>query len=204
MSDKPPSAADDPIRVRSVEVLSNDWARLTKTTFDYRRRDGRWRTLVRQVFDRGDGAAVLPYDPDRGVVLLVRQFRYAAYLKDGDGWLIEACAGVLDGDDPQTCVRKEAMEELGVRLGAVERACEAFTSPGAVTETLTLFTARYAPADRVAPGGGDPDEGEDIEVIETPFIQALEMIAAGDIRDVKTILLLQHLSLSGRMTGERS
>jgi nudix-type nucleoside diphosphatase (YffH/AdpP family) len=192
--------SEDSIRVRSTEVLSDEWATLTKTTFDHRRRDGRWQTLVRQTFDRGNGAAVLPYDAKRGLVLLVRQFRYAAYVAGGGGgWLIEACAGVLDEDDPETCVRREAEEELGYRLGEVERVLEAFMSPGAVTEQLSLFLAAYGPADRVGPGGGQPKEGEDIEVLEPSFADALEMIRCGEIRDAKTILLLQHLQLSGRM-----
>jgi nudix-type nucleoside diphosphatase (YffH/AdpP family) len=195
-------SSDDSIRIRSTEVLSSEWATLTKTTFDHRRRDGRWQTLVRQTFDRGNGAAVLPYDAGRGVVLLVRQFRYPAYASGGgDGWLIEACAGVLDDDDPETCVRREAEEELGYRLGAVERVLEAYMSPGAVTEKLSLFLAPYEPTDRIGPGGGHADEGEDIEVLELTFADALQRVERGEIRDAKTILLLQRLQLAGHMTA---
>ena len=195
-------SSEDSIRIRSTEVLSDEWATLTKTTFDHRRRDGRWQTLVPQTFDRGNGAAVLPYDADRGLVLLVRQFRYPAYVGgDGDGWLIEACAGVLDDDDPETCVRREAEEELGYRLDRVECVLEAFMSPGAVTEKLSLFLAPYGPPDRIGPGGGHAEEGEDIEVLEQTFADAVDMIGRGEIRDAKTIMLLQHLQLSGRMAG---
>jgi nudix-type nucleoside diphosphatase (YffH/AdpP family) len=120
----------DPIRITSEEVLSDDWATLTKIVFDYRRRDGRWESQVRQVYDRGDGAVILPYDAARGTVLLVRQFRTPAYKYGHPEPLIEACAGLLDADDPETCIRKEAQEELGYRLDRVTRVFEAFMSPG--------------------------------------------------------------------------
>ena len=192
----PPEPA---IRIRSVEVLSDDWAILRKTTFDYRRRDGTWETQIRQTYDRGDGAAVLPYDPERGTVLLVRQFRYPAYSHGHADPLIEACAGVLDADDPETCARREAEEELGYRLAEMKLVFNAFMSPGAVTERLSLFTARYTPTDRISDGGGHVHEGEDIEVMETTLEAALEMVANGEIIDAKTIMLLQHAQLAGLM-----
>jgi nudix-type nucleoside diphosphatase (YffH/AdpP family) len=194
-------AEDDPIRIRQVETLADDWAVLKKTTFDYRRRDGTWETQVRQTYDRGDGAAVLPYDPERGTVLLVRQFRYPAYAHGHREKLIEVCAGKLDLDDPETCIRKEAEEELGYRLGAIEQAFYIFMSPGSVTEKLALFTAAYAPADRVSAGGGAVEEGEDIDVIEMPYAEAMAMVGRGEIIDAKTIILLQHAALKGLLTG---
>ena len=187
---------DDHIRIRSQEILSDDWAILKKTTFDYRRRDGVWETQVRQTYDRGDGAAILPFDPDRGTVLLVRQFRWPAFVTGHKEPLIEVCAGLLDKDDPETCIRKEAEEELGYRLNGVKLVFTPYMSPGSVTERLWLFAARYTPADRISEGGGALDEGEDIEVLEMPVDDALAAILDGRIIDAKTILLLQHLKLN--------
>jgi nudix-type nucleoside diphosphatase (YffH/AdpP family) len=187
----------DPIRITSEEVLSDDWATLTKIVFDCRRRDGRWESQVRQVYDRGDGAVILPYDAARGTVLLVRQFRMPAYKNGHPEPLIEACAGLLDADDPETCIRKEAQEELGYRLDRVTRVFEAFMSPGSVSERLVFFVAPYGSGDRMGFGGGNPGEGEDIEVLEPTLEAALAMIAAGEIIDAKTIMLLQHLKLNG-------
>jgi len=187
---------DDRIRIRSQEILSDDWAILKKTTFDYRRRDGVWETQVRQTYDRGDGAAILPFDPDRGTVLLVRQFRWPAFVTGHKEPLIEACAGLLDKDDAETCIRKEAEEELGYRLDGVKLVFTPFMSPGSVTERLWLFAGRYSPADRISDGGGAPEEGEDIEVLEMPVEEAIAAISDGRIIDAKTILLLQHLKLN--------
>lgn len=184
------------VRVQSDDLLSHFWGKLRKVTFDLVRRDGTVERLVREVYDRGDGAAVLPVDPKRGTVLLVRQFRMPAHLNGGNGYLIEACAGVVDGSDPEATIRKEAEEELGYRLGKVDPVLDIFTSPGTVTERITCFTARYSPTDRVSPGGGAVGEGEDIEVLELPLQRALDMIANGAIVDAKTIVLLQHVKLS--------
>ena len=190
---------DEPIHIRSVEVLSDDWAILKKFTFDYRRRDGSLETQVRQTYDRGHGAVILPYDPERGTVLLVRQFRLPAYVSGHPEPLIEACAGLLDRDDPETCIRREAEEELGTRLRTVEQVFHVFMSPGSVTERLMFFTARYSPEDRIGRGGGDAHEGEDIEVLELALDEALAMIDGGRIIDGKTIMLLQHIGLKGLM-----
>jgi nudix-type nucleoside diphosphatase (YffH/AdpP family) len=191
---------DDRIKIRSVEVLSDDWAVLKKTTLDYRRRDGSWETQIRQTYDRGDGAVILPYDRGRGTILLVRQFRYAAYVTGYREPLIEACAGLLDKDDPETAIRREAEEELGYRLREVRRLYAPYMSPGSVTERLWFFAAEYSPADRISDGGGHADEGEDIEVLEIPLDEALSMVADGGIADAKTIMLVQHLALE-RVAG---
>lgn len=192
----------DPVRVVNSEVLADDWATLTKYTIDYRRRDGARETLTRQVYDRGHGAAVLPCDPDRGTVLLVRQFRMPVYLDaPSDGWLIEACAGLLDEREPEAAILREAREELGYDLRQLERVFDVFMSPGSVRERLALFTARYSPADRTSAGGGAADEGEDIEVLELPLDDAMAMVENGGIADAKTIMLLQHARLSGIGTG---
>jgi nudix-type nucleoside diphosphatase (YffH/AdpP family) len=185
----------DRIRIRSVEVLSDEWAVLKKTVFDYRRSDGTWETQTRQTYDRGDGAVILPYDRERQTVLMVRQFRYPAYVTGHPEPLIEACAGLLDEDDPETCIRREAEEELGYRLRDVRRLYAPYMSPGSVTERLWFFVADYRPADRISEGGGSADEGEDIEVMEVTLDKSLAMIESGDIIDAKTIMLVQHLAL---------
>ncbi|MFE6225924.1 NUDIX domain-containing protein [Streptomyces sp. NPDC057854] len=184
--------------VRDVELTSQGWHVLRRTTFDYRRRDGRWETQQRETYDRGDGAVVLPYDARRGRVLLTRQFRYPAYVNDHpDGMLVEAAAGLLDADDPVAAVRREAAEELGVTLGPLTQVLDAYMSPGSVTERLHFFAAPYTPRDRTGPGGGVADDGEDIEVLELPFTDALAMTRDGRIADGKTILLLQWAALHG-------
>ncbi len=190
---------EDRIKVRSVETLSENWGVLKKTVFDYRRADGRWDTQTRETYDRGNGATVIPHDPARDTVLLVRQFRYPAFVTGHPEPLLEACAGLLDEDDPGDCIRREAEEELGYRLRDIAPLFTAYMSPGSVLERLSFFTATYTPADRVSRGGGDAGEGEDIEVVEMTLADACAAIAAGAIADAKTIMLLQHLLLS-RMT----
>ena len=187
----------EPIRVRDVTVLSDDRYTLRRTLFDYRRRDGSWQTMSRETYDRGNGTAILPYDPARGTVLLVRQFRYPAYVNGHPLPMIEAIAGQLDENDPLTTVCHEAEEEAGYRIREPRRICDAFMSPGAVTERLTLFIAEYSADDRIGAGGGLHDEGEDIELLEPAFDEAMAMIADGRICDAKTIILLQHLRLAG-------
>ncbi|ROO84917.1 nudix-type nucleoside diphosphatase (YffH/AdpP family) [Actinocorallia herbida] len=184
--------------VRDVELTSQGWHVLRRTTFDYRRRDGRWDTQQRETYDRGNGAVVLPYDTERGTVLLTRQFRYPAYVNDHpDGMLIEAAAGLLDEDDPRTAIRREAFEELGVTLGPLTHLYDAYMSPGSITERLHFYAAPYTPADRTADGGGLEDDGEDIEVVEIPFTEALAMVRDGRVADGKTIMLLHWAALEG-------
>jgi len=185
----------DRIRIRTVEVLSDEWGVLKKTVFDYRRSDGVWETQTRQTYDRGDGATILPYDRERDTVLMVKQFRYPAYVTGHPEPLIEACAGLLDEDDPETCIRREAEEELGYRLRDVRRLYASYMSPGSVTERLWFFVADYSPADRISDGGGSSAEGEDIEVMEVTLDEAMTMIGSGGIIDAKTIMLVQHLAL---------
>ncbi|MER6349296.1 NUDIX domain-containing protein [Streptomyces sp. NPDC001595] len=191
-------ARNPDVVVRDVELTSQGWHVLRRTTFDHRRRDGRWETQVRETYDRGNGAVVLPYDTARGCVLLTRQFRYPAYVNDHpDGMLVEAAAGLLDADDPPAAIRREAAEELGVTLGSLTHVLDAYMSPGSVTERLHFFAAPYTPADRAGAGGGLEEEGEDIEVLELPFTEALAMTRDGRIVDGKTILLLQWAALDG-------
>lgn len=191
------TALDHRIRVRDVRVLSDNWYVLRKTTFDYQRKDGTWQTLSRETYDRGNGAVILPYDPGRGTVLLVRQFRYPAYVNGHREPLVEAIAGMLDARSPEDAIRHEAEEEAGCRIARPRRVFEAFMSPGSVTERLTFFVAQYSTVDRVAAGGGVVAEGEDIEVLEPTLDEALAMVGNGRIVDAKTIMLLQHLKLHG-------
>jgi GDP-mannose pyrophosphatase NudK len=186
-------------RLRNLKelLLSNDWFILKKTCFDFQRRDGSWQRQCRETYDRGNGAVLLPYNPAQGTVLLTRQFRFPAYVNGcPDGMLVEACAGLLDGDDPAACVQRETEEELGLRIRAPRKVFEAYMSPGSVTEKLHFFVAEYEAADRVSAGGGQASEGEDIEVIEVPLPQAMEWVVSGRVQDGKTIMLLQWLHLS--------
>jgi len=191
------SRMDDRVRITGTELLSANWGRLSRVSLDYRRRDGQWTSQTREVYDRGDGAVILPYDPARGTVLLVRQFRLPAYLTAGHQGLIEACAGLLDQDAPADCIRRETEEELGYRLDDVAELFTLYMSPGSVTERLAFFAARYTPADRLNDGGGAAGEGEDIEVIEMTLDDALAAVTRGEIVDGKTVILLQHARLAG-------
>ncbi|MED5622379.1 NUDIX domain-containing protein [Ideonella sp. BN130291] len=187
-------------RIRIVEerLLCDHWSTLKTTRFDYLRRDGTWQRLQRETYDRGNGAALLLFNAVRGTVVLTRQFRYPAFVNGcADGMLLEACAGLLDGDDPHDCVRKEAQEETGYAVQTPRKVFEAYMSPGSVTEKLHFFVAEYDEAQRVGQGGGEHSEGEDIEVIEMPLAEALALIASGGIQDGKTIMLLQHAALVG-------
>jgi nudix-type nucleoside diphosphatase (YffH/AdpP family) len=186
---------DDPVRILRVETLLASYGRLTETEFELLRRDGRRVTLNRETYARGDAAAVLPIDPERDTVLLVRQFRLATRRPGYDGMMLEAIAGLLDGGDAAETVRREAEEEAGVRLRDIRFLFEAFMSPGAFTEKLFFYAATYGEGDRVAEGGGLEAEGEDIEVIEMPLGAALSAIKEGKIADAKTIMLLQAAHL---------
>lgn len=189
-----------PVRILSEEILSSGWGRLTRYTIAYTRRDGTSQTLTREIYDHGHGSAVLPVDTNRGTVLLVRQFRLAARLQGGSGFLVEVCAGLNDDLTPERAIRKEAEEELGCHLGDLSHCLDVFMSAGSLTERLSLFTARYTPADRFSAGGGAAGEGEDIEVLEMPLDEALAMIARGEIVDAKTIILL-HIADRERSAG---
>lgn len=187
-----PSPRDAHVRILDSTVLCDDWSVLRRTELELRGTDGRFTRQVRETYDRGNGATILLYEPDTLDVLLVRQFRYPAYVNGHpDGMLLETPAGLLDGDDPESAIRREAEEETGVRVGAVRRLFEVFMSPGSVTERVAFFAAPYRQADRIGDGGGVAAEGEQIEVVELPLADALAAIEAGEIVDGKTIMLLQ-------------
>ncbi|WP_251151728.1 NUDIX domain-containing protein [Cellulosimicrobium sp. Marseille-Q4280] len=182
--------------VRDVELTSEGWHVLRRTTLDHRRRDGTWHTVQRETYDRGDGATILLHDDARSTVLLTRQFRFPAYVNDHpDGMLLETAAGLLDDDDPETAIRREVAEELGVTVGPVAHVFTAYMSPGSVTEKVYFYAAPYTPLDRTGPGGGVADEGEDIEVVELLLDEALAMVQDGRIVDGKAIMLLQWWAL---------
>ncbi len=183
------------VEILSTETLSNFWSTLTKVTLNYTRSDGRSDVLVREVNDHGAAAAVLAYDPNRKTVLLVKQMRIAAFMIGCEEPMIEVCAGLLDGDDAETCALREAEEELGFKLHDLQFVTDAFMSPGALTERVNLFVGNYTPADKISHGGGNSLEGEDIEVIELSLASAYRMVASGAIVDAKTIILLQHVML---------
>ena len=186
----------DRIRVKDVRLLSDNWYTLKATTFEWRRRDGTWQTQQRETYDRGNAAVILPYNPKRRTVVLIKQFRYPAFVNGYDDLMIEAAAGLLDDESPENRIRAEAEEEAGYRLRDVRKIFESFMSPGSVTEKLHFFVAEYEPDMKVGDGGGLQDEGEDIEVIEPTIDEALAMIADGRIVDGKTIMLLQYAALN--------
>jgi nudix-type nucleoside diphosphatase (YffH/AdpP family) len=186
---------EDRIRIHKVETLSDDWFVLKKTTFDYRRSDGTWQRQSRETYDRGHGATILLYNRERRTVVLVRQFRFPAYVEGHPGFLIEAPAGLLDQATPEVRIKAEVEEETGYRIGEVHKVFEAFMSPGSVTERLHFFVAEYDPASRPGVGGGVAEEGEDIEVLELTMEQAMAMMTSGEIADGKTIMLLQYAAL---------
>ncbi|MEK8030261.1 NUDIX domain-containing protein [Ideonella sp. DXS29W] len=186
------------IRVVEERLLSDDWFVLKKTTFDFQRRDGSWQRQSRETYDRGNGAVLLLFNAERGTVVLTRQFRFPAYVNGcADGMLVEACAGLLEGEAPQDAIRREVAEETGFEVRAPRKVFEAYMSPGSVTEKLHFFVAEYDERDRRGQGGGDPGEGEDIEVVELPLDEAMRQVADGRIQDGKTIMLLQHAALVG-------
>ena len=185
------------VQVKQVEILSDDWYVLKKTTYNYRRRDGSWQELSRETYDRGNGATLLLYNTVSRCVVLTRQFRYPTYVNgNSEGWLIETAAGLLDSKTPAARIRQEVEEETGYKIREVTPVFEAFMSPGSVTERLFFFIAEYEERDRQSDGGGNVAEGEDIEVLEIPFDSAIAMISSGEICDGKTIMLLQHVALN--------
>jgi nudix-type nucleoside diphosphatase (YffH/AdpP family) len=193
MSDKDISGR---VKLRELKTLSDNHYTLRRADFDFQRRDGTWQQNLRESYDMGDGAAVLPLDRARDRVLLIRQFRWPVFERGGRELLVEAVAGKLDGDDPAACVVREAMEEAGVAIANPRLVTHCFMSPGAVTEKLSLFLADYDFTAPRASGGGHAHEGEDIEVFEVTLDEGLAMIASGAIIDAKTILLLQAAKLA--------
>jgi len=186
------------IKINKTEVLSNNWYTLRKITFDIQQKDGSWITQSREAYDRGNGAVILLYNVANKTVILTEQFRMPTYHNGNPtGMLIEACAGLLDQDNAEDCIKRETEEETGFRITEVKKIYEAYMSPGSVTEILYFFVAEYDKSQQVSEGGGVEGEHENIEVLELPFEKALDMIETGEIRDAKTIMLLQYVQLKG-------
>ncbi|GAB4527892.1 MAG: NUDIX domain-containing protein [Roseibium sp.] len=189
-----------PIEPLDSTILSEEWGRLTRHRFRLRRRDGTWQEQTREVYDRGNGAVCLLFNPETGCVLLTRQFRLPVWVCGRDPLMIEAPAGFLDGAEPAERMRAELIEETGFEVSELEHLYDLHTSPGSVTEYLAFFTGVYSMGDRVSGGGGEAGEGEDIEVLHVPLVTALEMVRQGAIADAKTVILLQELAL--RQAGQ--
>jgi nudix-type nucleoside diphosphatase (YffH/AdpP family) len=189
------------IRILASDVLNRGFGILTKYVVARRRYDGPMQTMTREVYDAGDGAAILLYDPSRATVILVRQFRMPALVNGGYEQLIEVCAGKLDGEDPMACIIKEAEEETGIALRDPRRLFEAYMSPGSFSEKITFFAAQYSERDRTGRGGGVANSDEDIEILEMTLDDALALIESGEIIDGKTIILLHYAKLKGLMRG---
>ena len=188
---------NDRLRNMNVSILSDNWYTLKKVDFEYLNNQNVWEKQSREAYDRGNGAVVLLYNPDKKSVILTRQFRMPTYLnKNPDGMMIEACAGLLDENDPKTAIIKEIEEETGYRITEVEKVFESYMSPGSVTEILYFFIATYSKDQKVSKGGGSEDETENIEVLEYDFQEALRLIETGEIKDAKTIMLLQYAQIN--------
>jgi len=184
------------VKILEKKLLSDNWYKLYKYTYETNDKKGNKKIENREAYDRGNGATILLYNPTNKTVILTKQFRLPTYVNGNtDGLMIEACAGLLDKDNAEDCIRKETEEETGYRITHVQKIYEAYMSPGSVTEILYFFVAEYSKAQKVNEGGGVEEE-ENIEVLELPFVKAWEMMEKGEIRDAKTIMLLQYAKLN--------
>lgn len=189
------------IRILKTDILSNNWYTLKKVTFEGIQHDGTTITREREAYDRGNGSVILLYNKTQGTVILTRQFRLPTYINGNEcGMLIECCAGLLDNDNPEECIRRETEEETGYKISSVQKVFELYMSPGSVTEILYFFVAEYQNNMKVNEGGGAEHEQENIEVMELKFTDALNMIKTGEIRDAKTIILLQYAQINNMLS----
>lgn len=180
-----------------INTLYKGWATLNEVSFSYKMKNESWVNQKRESYDRGDGATVLLYNKIKKTVILTKQFRVSTFLNGNDsGFVLEACAGMLDNDQPEACIIREIEEETGYKVDAVTKIFKAYSSPGALTEILHYFTAEYTDDMKVSDGGGLDSEHEDIEVLEIPFTEALQMIKTGQLVDIKTICLLQYAQIN--------
>ena len=185
------------IKIQKTELLSDNWYLLNKVTYEYQKENNTVETHIREVYDRGNGAAILLYNSTQKTVILTRQFRLPSYLNGNKtGMMIEVCAGLLDKDHPEQCIIRETEEETGYRLSTVHKVFETYMSPGAVTEILYLFVGEYDASMKVNEGGGLDAEQENIEVLEYTFDEAFAMIETGEIKDAKTVMLLQYAKIN--------
>lgn len=185
------------VKIVETKILSDNWYVLRKITYEYSKEDGTRLTQTREAYDRGNGATILLYNKEQQTVILTRQFRLPTFINGNEtGMLIEACAGLLDKDNPEDCIRRETEEETGYKIAEVRKIFEAYMSPGSVTEILHFFIAEYAKEMKVTEGGGLELEEENIEVLEINIEDAMKMIVNGEIKDGKTIMLLQYIKLN--------
>ena len=186
------------IEILKTEILSDNWYTLRKITYNYLKKDGRWETQSREAYDRGNGATILLYNKESKTIIVTRQFRLPTYVNGNEtGMMIETCAGLLDKDNAEECIRRETEEETGYKISSVEKVFEVYMSPGSVTEIVYFFVAAYTKDMKVNEGSGVEEEQENIEVLELDFDKAYSMIASGEIKDAKTIMLLQHAKING-------
>ncbi|CDS92243.1 GDP-mannose pyrophosphatase NudK [Sphingobacterium faecium] len=186
------------IKITESKILSDNWYILRKITYEYLKKDGTTMTQSREAYDRGNGATILLYNTDQKTVILTRQFRLPTFINGNEtGLMIEACAGLLDKDNAEDCIRRETEEETGYKITDVRKIFEAYMSPGSVTEILHFFIAEYAKEMKVSEGGGLDHEEENIEVLELDISEAMRMVASGEVKDAKTIMLLQYIKLHG-------
>ncbi len=192
---------NEKVKILETEILSDNWYTLRKVTFTRQLNDGTWQQQSREAYDRGNGATILLYNKVLKTVILTRQFRLPTFVNGNpSGMLIEACAGLLDKDNPEDCIKRETEEETGYKISAVKKIFELYMSPGSVTEVLYFFIAEYSKDMKVNEGGGAEHEQENIEVLEMSYEKALQMVETGEIRDAKTIILLQYLQLKALLS----
>lgn len=185
------------VKINKIDILSDNWYVLKKINFDYQLEDQKWQNQNREVYDRGDGAVILLYNKTQKTIVLTRQFRMPTYVNgNDDGMMIELPAGLLDNDNPEAAIKRETEEETGYRISQIEKVFEVYMSPGAVTEILHFYIAEYQTDMKISEGGGHEDEHENIEVLEIPFSESLEMIKTGEIKDAKSIMLLQYAQIN--------
>ncbi len=184
------------IKIQDTQILSDNWYTLKKVTYEYTKKDGTIHTQSREAYDRGNGATILLYNKTHKTVILTKQFRLPTFINGNEtGMMIEACAGLLDKENPEDCIRRETEEEIGYKIKEVKKIFEAYMSPGSVTEILYFFIAEYAKEMKVGEGGGAEEEEENIEVLEMDITEAMNKITSGEIKDAKTIMLLQYIKL---------
>jgi len=184
------------VKIIKSDILSDNWYTLRKLTYEYVKKDGSVQVQTREAYDRGNGAVILLFNREKQTVILTRQFRLPTFINGNPtGMLIEACAGLLDKDNPEDCIRRETEEETGYKIKDVQKILEAYMSPGSVTEILYFFIAEYSPLMKTGAGGGVAKEEENIEVLELDFKAALTMVETNEIKDAKTIMLIQYITL---------